>query len=379
MDILFIISVFGHGSGGHFHSLDHISNELSKHNKINIISIGTGNSKVIFSNKNFFKHIYFNGLNYLELRKKILDIVDKKTPEVIHFFDFPSYNIIKLFLAGTGCKIFVSKCGGPIIKFFPYVPNLVLFSKEDLNWFDSKRKYKKTNIFLIPNRVKIVDIPSAKNSGDEFVFMRICRIGTKYYDGIIKSIQLIFDLAKTNKNPVKLIIIGRVEDENIYQDLLSKSINLPITFHISEDFTDEASKFLNLGDAIIGTGRGAIEASSMGKPVLVFEQRLNIPVLITSKEIWNQSLYYNFSERTQLNFISREKNIQNIIKTIVDFKFRHDISQQTLNFFKEDLSILDLNNKYISAYSASNTFNLTFRNFDFYSFLKSWSSFVKRT
>jgi glycosyltransferase involved in cell wall biosynthesis len=207
--------------------------------------------------------------------------------------------------------------------------------------------------------------------------MRICRIGTKYYDGLIKSIQLICDLVKINKNPVKLLIIGKVEDENIYQDLLCKSINLPITFHISENFTYEASKFLNLADAIIGTGRGAIEASSLGKPVLVFEQNLNIPLLITSKEIWNQSLYYNFSERTQLNFISRQENMENIIKTIVDVKFRNHISQQTLNFFKDDLSICDVNNKYINAYCASNNYMLTFRNFDFFSFLKSWYSFVK--
>lgn len=377
MDILFIISVFGHGSGGHFHSLNHISNQLSKHNKISIISIGPGNSKIISSNKNFVEHIYFNGVNYLELREKFKGNIYKKIPEVIHFFDFPSYNIVKFFLLGIDSKIFVSKCGGPTFKYFPYTPNLVLFSKEDLNWFVSKRKFKKTNIFLIPNRVQTIDTHLAKDSGDEFVFMRICRIGPKYYDGIIKSIQLIRDLININKRSVKLLIIGKVENENIYNDLISKSKNLPISFHISEEFTEEASKYLSLGDAIIGTGRGAMEASSLGKPVLVFEKNLNIPMLITSKEIWDQSLYYNFSERIQFNTISQEENLQSINRTIIDLTFRNKIGQQILNFFKEDLSIYDVDTKYISAYRTSNNFILKLRNYDFVSFLKSWYAFIK--
>ncbi|WP_243684706.1 hypothetical protein [Methanosarcina barkeri] len=52
-----------------------------------------------------------------------------------------------------------TKCGGPNSRIaFPKVNNLILFSQEDVRFYQSSRRFKKTNLFFIPNRIR--EIPS---------------------------------------------------------------------------------------------------------------------------------------------------------------------------------------------------------------------------
>ncbi|MRH99158.1 hypothetical protein GH721_01315 [Kriegella sp. EG-1] len=137
---------------------------------------------MIISIPNFLERLNFNGISIVNFNTKLTRIIKSYKPDIVHFFDSTSYNLIRPFLSNN-IKIVVNKCGGPNPKNFPKVDNLVLFSKENKEWFSKRNKYKATNIFLIPNRAgTIITSESSLHKKDlgTFNLMRIARIGKTY-------------------------------------------------------------------------------------------------------------------------------------------------------------------------------------------------------
>ena len=71
MKVLFLIANYGQGSGGHYHSLNHISNALGDELNVSIVSIGSKESPLLKTNQFFTKHLYFSKLNqYFSFKKR---------------------------------------------------------------------------------------------------------------------------------------------------------------------------------------------------------------------------------------------------------------------------------------------------------------------
>lgn len=350
MKVLYIISVMGHGRGGHFHSLNQISLALSKSIDISIVSIGPGKSEIIKSNPFYFKHLYFNGLNLFSFRSEVLDLVMMIKPDIVHCFDNNSYNVIKLINISKIKNIVINKCGGPNNKEYPKIENIVLFSKENVKWFKGNDKYDNTNIFFIPNRVNVIKSKMkdgfTKKPKNIFSFVRIGRIGFEYKKSIQNSIDLIKELKKTNK--VCLFVIGVVENENIFSELTKYSENLPIYFIIDEDYTNEASRMLYLADAVIGTGRGVMEAASLGLPILTPVIGNNFPSLIRED---NFDFFFstNFSERN-ISLINDDEEIKFIKRMLTSNNYLDDIKKNSKANFNSFFDMEKGVNKYQDMY-----------------------------
>ncbi len=355
MKILFLISVMGHGRGGHAHSLDHISRQLIKSVDAKIIAIGPGDSPILRKNPIFAGHFHFTGLNIFKLQKKLKQFINQYQPDVLHFFDAVAYNIVRILINTEKYKIIVNKCGGPNPKHYPYVKNLVLFSQENLAWFQKQSKYIKTNIHLIPNRVKTLTADKTfqpiNKCSDQFVFMRICRIGAGYKKSIMDSINLI-EILKTSKiSNVKLYVIGVVEDIDFYRSLESHPLvkdNLVVVLSDSV-YTIDASKMLYLADAVIGTGRGLMEAASLGIPLLVINSAGEMPVLLTRDNFYD-AFKTNFSERNIFEKFSNEVNLQNITSLIKDKIFYKDNSRFSKEMFDTYFNIEKAEEAYKKVY-----------------------------
>src|SRR5690554_160076 len=131
-----------------------------------------------------------------------------------------------------------SKCGGANPNNFPYVDNLVLFSEENSEWFRTKSKFSKTNIHVISNRVKQVKkhiVPHLKDFADSFTFMRIARIGNSYKKSIDDSVRLVKELNKTHREGVRLIIVGTIQDQEVYSELRRTIDNDPSIMLLVDD------------------------------------------------------------------------------------------------------------------------------------------------
>jgi len=337
MNILFLISVHDNGVGGHFHSLNHISSKLSETNNIKIITIGPGYSKVLMTNPFFYKSINFKYLKFYFLKRELNKIIKEFKPDIYHFFDLRCYNIIRTILSSKKNKFVVTKCGGPNQNYDPHVDNLILFSLENYEWFKRRFKYRKTNIYLIPNRVKAIK-PRKEfilNLKDEnFTFVRICRIGISYKKSILDSFNLIKKIIDSGISNIKLIVIGSIENIKFYNELKNNElvINGFIQFYTDENYTKEASKMLLLADAVIGTGRGLMEAASLSIPLLTINSKGEIPVLINKNNFWD-AFKTNFSERNIFDNLDDNENLKNIVKLIKNKYYYEEMSSFSKHLF----------------------------------------------
>lgn len=357
MKILFFISIHrpGLGMGGHFHSLNHISRELGIKHEVKIVTIGCKYSPILVSNPHFLKHYEFNGLNTLGLYKYIKIIMLQFKPDIYHFFDYSSYNVLRLLIGSKRHKVIMNKCGGPNYK-WPFVNNFILFSQENYDWYKADKKFKDAQIHLIPNRVQKIRIdnsfkPIIKNT-DSFNFVRICRIGIKYKKTIQDSINLILYLHKRGCVNTKLFIIGAIEDQLIFSELKNtiKNMGGVITLLTENQYTKEASKMLYLADACIGTGRGFMEASSIGIPLLSFNADDDYPILITEKN-FADVFKTNFSERNRIQEFNSVENLINIEKMVKEKNYYIHLSEFSVACFNKHFNVDVVLKEYTEVYA----------------------------
>ena len=322
MTIVYFITTVGHGKGGHFHSLNTIANAVGLSENVHVINIGFKPSEVLDKSNYKYSFIGFNGYNFITTYNKIKPLIKELQPDAIHAFDVESFAFSRLFSKGRKQASFLNKCGGPNPKkYFPIPSQLVLFSKENKLYFETNSRYENTNLILIPNRVKPVQIDKPRvelfyktYEKAELSILRIARIGKHYHKSIIQTINLV-DWLKSKGLNVRLIIIGTIQSKAIYNSILSiiksKQLDNNVIIDTSDAFTHNASELLDVGDVVIGTGRNFMEASSLNKMLLVPYKDSDYPLLVT-KDNFNAIFSTNFSPRTQVTNFNEEDNLESI-------------------------------------------------------------------
>ncbi|WP_209399710.1 hypothetical protein [Pseudozobellia sp. WGM2] len=362
MKVLFIISVLKQGRGGHYHSLNHISREVGSRESVGILSLGTSKSDILINNPYFKGHIHFNGLNIWYLKKELSSVLLELKPDIIHFFDSNAYNICKLFVKKK-FKLVTNLCGGPNPADHPKVENLVLFSKENLMWFESREKYKNTLKMLIPNRSSKITVHSEADiskDASKFCLVRIARISHFHFNSIKQTVNLV-KLLNKQEFKIRLYLIGTIQD----QDALVKLFELiegrtDITLLTDDRYTKEASKMLYLADAVIATGRGIMEGASLGLPVLTPAKNSEIPILINDENFEN-FFSTNFSERNVASAKDLRDNLYNIKRLTEDHAYYDDMYNFSLQLFKNNFDVKEALLKYTEMYKLSleNTYSVS--------------------
>ncbi|WP_353150648.1 hypothetical protein [Flavobacterium sp.] len=382
MRILFIITVRGHGRGGHFHSLNHISQALGEDVEVGICTYGIGKSIVLEDNPYFKKHIFYNGKNFLKYKKEVQYLLSDYKPEVLHFFDLAAYDTFGLFFNLNKYQVFLNKCGGPNYNEFPLIKNLILFSEENLKWFKENNKFNKANIIVIPNRVnpKLLDINFEKKlmKKESFCFVRIARIGLAYKKSIEDSIRLVERLSQEGLN-IHLYLIGTIQEKDVSDEIQLKIKNLPITILNQDEYTIKASDMLYLADAVIATGRGIMEATALGKPILTTAKNSEFPILVSGNNFMS-FFDTNFSGRSIASESCLKINYSEIKKLINDKEFFDNLSNFSKLVFEQNFSTKVGTIKYLNFYKTSKDekkFKLKVFA-DLKSKLKTWYSFVKQ-
>lgn len=355
MKILFIIAVKGHGRGGHFHSLDHISRSIGSKLSVGIISVGPGSSEIIQDNPYFLKHINFNGIGFIRLHKELSSIFRTFEPNVLHFFDVDAHNLVTPFVHPKKFGFVVNLCGGPNPQEYPMVDNLVLFSNENAKWFKKKAKFNATYKVVIPNRVTRIELladKKIKKDSTVFTFMRIARISEFHKKSIFDAIDLV-DKLKELQLSVKLIVLGTVQDTLVLKELHGKIENKSyITLLTDDDYTKRASKMLYLADAVIATGRGIMEASSLALPILTPASNSRLPILINSTN-FEKFFGTNFSARNWARPDDLKNNLKLVERLVQDKNFNIRMSKYSLRLFDDFFNVENGVDKYLQVYKRS--------------------------
>ncbi len=300
MRVLYSVFVFGHGNGGHFYSLKNISHFLTTKGNVNssLVSIGFNRSKVL-EESDFFEqkhHIDFSKSLLLN-KTKINKVVKELDPDVIHCFDLFSYYFFRHLK--KSCKIILTQCGGKNPPYYPITNTLIVFSKENYDYFENKFK-SKTKIYHLPNRVNVDGLVKQDKldlKNENINIGLISRIGSQYKAKLLKSIEM---LERYKHLPIKLFIIGTVQENDVYnllkEKIESSEFKNSIEFLTDERFTVNASKLVCNFDFMIASGRGVMEASCLGVPVLL-ESKTNSTFLPLDELTFKSALEMNFSPR----------------------------------------------------------------------------------
>lgn len=326
MKIVYLITALGHGQGGHFFDLATIAEELRQQGHfVTVVVVGRKASPVFRNAPYEVIFVPCSGWDIFFTIGRLFHLFGKKQVDVYHAFDPSSFAFSRLLSYWNGTRSILTKCGGPnpTDLYYPIPDSLIVFSKENFDYFKRRKAYRYTGIHLIPNRVCRCEFPQEKDmatlremAGSNKIFLRISRINQIYRRSLVQSITLIRELQARGK-PVVLFIIGVVEDQEVYHEMLAESSGLPVFFFTEDSFTTNASRFIGVADFVIGVGRGLMEAASLGKVLLSPIENGDIPVLVSDKTL-GPLFDTNFSGRASIPDFRKEKEIGSIIDLLDD-------------------------------------------------------------
>lgn len=345
------------GVGGHYFSLLETAKQLSKQHEVVIVNIG--DKKAIALQNTEFKTYFITvkGAKILTIHYAFKKLMKEVNPDIIHGFDVIAYFWCRSVGNTLNKKYSFTKCGGRNLVYLPYAKHIVLFSEENRNHIQNLKKFKNSNLHLIPNRIVQFDndeirIQKIKEElgelNESFKFLRISRI-QPYYK---KSAEQIINLVNTlNSEGVEctLIFIGIVEDEDVFSQLKEMACNRVI-FFTTKEFTKNAKQLINIADAVLGAGRSLMEAAAKSKVLLCPIKQGKIPLLIHEHN-YHDAFKYNFSERVDVHDYDEEKNYNLIKKMVLNSQVREEYSAYAMKLFKQDFDANRLCEKYTVVFN----------------------------
>lgn len=359
MKVLYLISTMEphSGRGGHYYSLRTTAEEMSKKLDCAIVVIGKRESPVINQSKVKTYNLIYKKINIIKVIKDLKNIIDIERPQVIHSFDEDTFFFGSLISNILKKPYIHTKCGGPNSRIaFPKVNNLILFSQEDVRFYQSSRRFKKTNLFFIPNRIReipsdflrIKNIKLSVDCDESKIFLIISRLEEYKKKDILQAINLV---KKLNSDGIKtkLIIIGALQDVNVGKEI-KENMDNNIYLFTDDKYAINASQLIDVADFVIGGGRSFMEAALKGKIMLCPLKNSNYPLLITEENFQN-AFDQNFSSRLTIDNFDPDENYKQIIQVLVNEEYADNVTSFIKSVSSEHFEISSQLNRYCKIYN----------------------------
>lgn len=289
VQVMFIISNIpglNTGAGGHYYSLRTTVEALGPYVTPSVLVIGRVPERIFDQLECTIHVVPVESRSLRSTYRQVEDIVASSPPQVIHAFDLIACYLARRVAMARGLGVIYTKCGGPNPRyFFPHVDTLILYTRENERWARARYKLRNTNIELIPNRLgevaqdedriaKLRKIVAGKGA----VFLRIGRFSRSYQSTLLQGVDLVRDL---NQDGIAcyILMIGAPEDPDVVERARSAAGEYGAVV-VEPEFTRNASELIDVGDFVVGTGRGIMEASARGRPLLTPMSNAPHPVLI---------------------------------------------------------------------------------------------------
>ena len=200
--------------------------------------------------------------------------------------------------------------------------DFICFSRENIDYYKCRPKYKRCNLHLIPQRVsrlhpaqEVLDQFNeriGRTSGDRIIIAggRI-DLGSKGGPGkkpiFLGAVRLFKELSK-HAPQVRLVLAGAPkcsEDVAWLEQLRSEDPR--ITIVTERHFTDHLSQLFHAADFVVAMGRTAMEALSLGRPTFIPAGDDTLPVLV-SQDNFSLISDYNFTHRFSTDLTNESKD-----------------------------------------------------------------------
>jgi len=340
LKVLYLICKLHTGpGGGSFYTLRHHAEAFSEVVDPYVIGIGKGPAAAL-QDLPTYEFIPFYRFEISAFRK-LLDRARNIYPDVIHAYDHRALFVARLLGILLRRPVAYTKCGGPNgSSHIPHADRYILFSQENFAHF---RKHKRAaQLDLVPHRLLEIetDLDAVRRlraqlgiSDGERVLLRISRFNPYYAATFAQTLNL-YDQLRSAGGAWRLVFIGDVQDAEHFQALRDKSSSYTgIAFVTDPTLTSNASRLLPLADAVVATGRGAMEACSLNLRVFCPSADADLPVELTGETV--ETLYhFNFSERVPIVGTGAVRPLDAPPDTRAFFEQYFDIRRK-LDFYRE--------------------------------------------
>ena len=314
--------------------------QVSKKHETFIVSIGNIKPKVL----DFYNgKLYTLNLNKNGPLSNLSKIVKREGVDVLHAFDDLAFFWTRTVSYQEKIKSCLTKCGGRNPKFYyPISNSLINFSKENHRYFKTKKKFASSKLFFVPNRLRAFNSDEKRilslyeelpvEMQNSFKFLRISRLGKYYQKSAEQLIRLVKKLRSENINCC-VIFVGKIESLEVYEEL--KILGQGCVFFFTSDrYTSDAKELIDVSDAVLGTGRSFMEASSKGKILFTPSSDAEILVLI-NKDNFEEAFFFNFSERTSFSNLDLSSNYNQLKNLIFDAQLKKQYATFSHSLFKQ--------------------------------------------
>lgn len=342
--IIYVIATFGHGQGGHFRDLREISADQSQSADCLIINVGPYRSSVLEEGPVRVENIDTGSYSLFQILKKLRSIAAVERPDIINVYDLRVYVFARILKGFSPVPLVITKCGGGNPRwFYPASEGLVVFSRENQEFFSERHVQANGPILFCPNRVKaprqdedlIAEIAaSVENKAVRIVL--IGRLTEAYRATMLAAIDLNKRL-NADGHACHLFIIGVPESSGVVKQI-QDCADEHITVLTESRYTQDAGKLIDLAEISISAGRGLMEAAALGKVLITSIANTSMPTLVDDTT-FEDLFRTNFSPRNAL-FDSDEDERYDLIATAVrSSSARAAYSSQSQAFFKTHFDV----------------------------------------
>lgn len=300
--VLYFISSSGHGKGGHLHDLRVLAKILTGEGIVPVVVVlWTGVRPAQFDGMTY--QARFWEMNNAKAVKRSLSEIDlfvrNERPDAVHSFDNPSLFFSLYASRRHHIPLVHTKPGGVNDYFFPKIPYLITYSEENRRYFANQRKFRGTEISLIPQRmgeidsdvVRIRELKKKLKLGKGPVFLRITRLAHFYRQSIMKCARLVERLCADGIS-AHLLVIGTPDDAEVVEEV-KRCESEAVHIITDPEFTHEANDLIDIADYVVGVGNSLHAGAARGKVLLTTPPMTQYPVPITERN-FSDLFYYNF-------------------------------------------------------------------------------------
>jgi glycosyltransferase involved in cell wall biosynthesis len=309
--VLYVITSRGKGTGGHHFSLRDLTARLRDAADVHIAAVAIRFPPSLEGLPDV-TWVPWSPYRVAGVLADLLHIVRQFGPTHLHSYDPSALQLTRLLSLWTRLPLVHTQCGGPTPRRnVPRAPDVVLFSEENRSGLAANPRMAGSRLHLIASRVNPVALDPARaqalrrhlgwQPGDRVV-LRINRLVREYRPAMDQALA-VGALWRTLGARVHVVILGSVGDEDLVAELHAVAAATP-DVHVVTDpvFTTQASALLGAADAVVGTGRGLMEAACAGLVVFAPVAGHALPALLAPDTV-DALAHANFSPRAKLGVV----------------------------------------------------------------------------
>lgn len=304
--ILYVIVSRGAGTGGHHISLRDLATRMRAHADVHIAAVAVRPPPALDG---------VPGVRWLphspwrvdRTMAGLVSLCRELRPTVIHSYDGYALRMARVLSVLFDVPLVHTQCGGPTAKrHVPRAPDVVVFSTENLRGMSEQLRMRRCRLHHIPNRVEPVTPDPARVEAlrahlglapDDLVVMRVNRFVAPY-EPVMRQTLALAERLRLAGLPARAVLLGSEDQPQTVARIAALAGASDRLVH-DPRYTRRAAELLPLGDLVVGTGRGLMEAASLARPIFASVAGRTLPALVDEDTL--EPLFdANFSPRAVL-------------------------------------------------------------------------------